>query len=85
MKKPTIYDIKYAVQGKSNYFDRKALKFFGQTMKDYSVTQTKDGRIFISAPIYLNKKVIGYSEREFIKETNELKRVEKQTESEKLI
>lgn len=72
MKTPTIYDIKYDIQAKSShFFDIKTMKFFGQTMKDFSVRQSATGRIFIYAPIYDKhnfgiEKLMGYTFREYI-------------------
>ncbi len=47
------------------YFEKKTLKSFGQTMKDFSVYK-EDERVFICAPMRdRSGKNIGYSKREF--------------------
>jgi|GEM_PF-3212152 len=71
--KPTIYDIKYRTQEKQPFFfDRKTLKFFHQTMKDFKVKKSPFGRIFIQCPIRNEKRnIIGYTFKEFIN-NNEL-------------
>lgn len=55
MKKPTIYEIKAALsqsEDENHFFDRKTLKFFGQTMKSFRVTKTDRPGVFrLSAPI----------------------------------
>lgn len=68
MKTPTIYDIKYTIENESHYFDRKSMRFFGQTLKDFKVIKSPQGNIFLYAPIYdsFTKKFTGgYSFREF--------------------
>lgn len=72
MEKLTIYDIKYQTQETEPYFfDRKTLKFFGQTMKDFSVRKSPTGRIFIYAPMYYSShpgsyRLCGYTFREYV-------------------
>jgi uncharacterized protein (DUF2252 family) len=66
-KTPTIYDIKYATMDKSPYyFDRKSMKFFGQTMRDFKVKKSPTGRIYI----YAKTKTGSYSFREFTNGNN---------------
>jgi hypothetical protein len=67
MKTPTIYDIKHDVQDNEPYFfDRKSMRVFGQTMKDFKVRRSPAGRIFIYAPMFLNGKPLGvYTVREY--------------------
>ena len=67
-KKPTIYDIKYDVENsKENcyFFSYKTLKFFGQTMKSFSVRKSPSGRIFILAPSYWDNHLMGYTFKEY--------------------
>jgi hypothetical protein len=45
----TIYEIKRRIEGDSYYFSRSTLKFFGQTLKDFSVRKFED-KFLISAP-----------------------------------
>jgi hypothetical protein len=48
----TIYDIKRLSESTSPYFfASKTLKFFGQTMRSFSVRKQHDGRVKISAPM----------------------------------
>lgn len=69
----TIYEIKQRVESDSYYFTRKTLKFFHQTLKDFSVRKQSDGRFYISAPMRdRNGKVVGTSERYFNPITNQL-------------
>jgi hypothetical protein len=68
MKTPTIYAIKYLITNESHYFDRKSMRFFGQTLKDFCVKKSPTGRIFIYAPIkdsYTKKFTGSFSIREF--------------------
>jgi hypothetical protein len=65
----TIYEIKRLTEEISPYyFSRKTLKFFGQTLKDFSVMKQIDGRYRISAP----RKHGGESVRYFNPENNKL-------------
>lgn len=52
MKKPTIYEIKRATLKTAPYFfNTKTLKFWGQTMKSFSVWKTDDpNKFLIEAP-----------------------------------
>jgi hypothetical protein len=48
----TIYEIKKRTQENEPYFfSRAAMKFFGQTLKDFKVQKQPDGRYKISALI----------------------------------
>ena len=52
MTRLTIYDIKRLTLESSPYFfTAKTLKFFGQTMRSFSVRKQADGRTKISAPM----------------------------------
>lgn len=70
----TIYQIKSKVnETGNNFFDRKTMKFFGQTMKSFRVAKLSSTTYRISAPIIDsmgNKR--GESVRIFNSETNEL-------------
>jgi len=79
MSKPTIYEIEYAVRETSPYFFSKAsLKFFGQTKSKFKVYQAnEEGKYLISAPMKLDEKIVGYTERLFNPETNKLELVPK--------
>lgn len=72
MNKPTIYDIKAATQAESPfYFDLKTLKFFGQTLKSFTVAKSPKGNIYIYAPSYSSnrdgsRRFMGYSFRQFL-------------------
>lgn len=69
----TIYEIKQRVAETEPYFfDRKTMKFFGQTLRDFSVRRLPDGRYRISAPIRFEGKIIGTTARIFDPKTNEL-------------
>ncbi len=73
----TIEDIKeLTAQTAPNFFSTGTLKFFGQTMRSFSVTKQDDGRYFISAPSYwyINGKrtLMGMTERYFNPVTNQL-------------
>lgn len=41
-KTPTIYQIKAAQPAGSHFFDRKSMRFFGQTLKGYHVTWSEE-------------------------------------------
>lgn len=46
----TIYDIKHAIQQDAPYFfSRNTMRFFGQTLKDFSVTRYGNDKFYISA------------------------------------
>jgi hypothetical protein len=71
----TIYDIKRKVEEadpENKYFSKGALKFFGQIMADYSVKRV-GSEYYICAPITIDGRVCGLSERWFDPETKELK------------
>lgn len=68
MKTPTIYDIKYDVENsKENcyFFSHKTMRFFGQTLKSFSVRKSPSGRIFILAPSYFDNHLMGYTFKEY--------------------
>ena len=74
----TIHDIKRLSEAKSPYFfTTKTLKFFGQTMRSFSVKKQIDGKYYISAPMRDRNtgKIIGTTERYFNPVTNELEHV----------
>ena len=73
----TIYDIKeLTAQTAPNFFSTGTLKFFGQTMRSFSVTKQDDGRYLISAPSYWNWRgewrLMGMTERYFNPINNQL-------------
>jgi hypothetical protein len=60
-KRLTIYDIKHrTLETEPYFFDRKTLKFFGQTLKDFSVLKLSETVYHISAPIRHNGRSIGH-------------------------
>lgn len=68
-KRLTIYDIKRLSKETSPfYFNSRTLKYFGQTLKMFSVSKINDTTYFIQAP----RKGGGFSERYFNTLTNEL-------------
>lgn len=72
-KRLTIYDIKYLTMDTApHFFTRSTLKFWGQTLKDFSVYKEKDGRFYIVAPQVIGGRTVGYTERYFNPETNKL-------------
>jgi len=65
----TIYEIKRLTETTAPYFfDTKTLKFFGQTLKSFSVQKCNDGRYFLQAP----RKHGGYTTRFFNPQNNRL-------------
>ena len=69
----TIYDIKRMTADTEPYFfSPKTMKFFGQTLKDFSVSKRKDGKYDIVAPSYQDGKLMGYSKRIFNPKTRKL-------------
>ena len=69
----TIYEIKQRTAKTSpHFFGRDTLKFFGQRMKDFRVTKHDGGKYLISAPSYWDGKLMGYTQRLFNPNTNEL-------------
>ena len=74
----TIYDIKRLSESTSPYFfTRRTLRFFGQTMKMFSVRKQTDGRYYISCPMLdrFTGKRVGTTERYFNPITNELEHI----------
>ncbi len=57
-----------------HYFSRATLRFFGQTMRSFSVVRQSDGRYQVSASMYSNGRYMGHSVRYFNPTTNELER-----------
>ena len=63
-----------------HFFDRKSLKFFGQTMRDFKVSKMEDGRYKIFAPSYTTdyasgeRRRMGDTVRYFNPDNNELER-----------
>lgn len=77
MKTPSIEEVAEATKEKCPYyFDKDTLRFFGQTLRSFKVSDNGDGRFKISAPSYWwingEKKLRGYSERLFNPATNDL-------------
>lgn len=69
----TISEIKTRTQAKQPYFfDRKTMKFFGQTMRDFRIKKEPDGRFRITAPMRMDGKIIGQTVRFFNPITNDL-------------
>ena len=71
--KITASFIKDVVTNAPHFFDRKTLKFFGQTMRDFKVSFVEENIYFLSAPIKMDNKFSGkYSERYFNLKTKRL-------------
>ena len=70
-----IYEIKRRTQETAPYFFApKTMKFFGQTMRSFSVKKQPDGRYLITAPMIdrFTDRNMGQTKRYFNVETNEL-------------
>jgi hypothetical protein len=76
MKTPTIYDIKRLTADASpEFFTRKTLNFFHQTMRGFSVVRQPDGRVRIAQPMRdRSGRVVGQTVRYFNPENNKLER-----------
>ena len=62
----TIYDIKEATKEKSPYFfERDAMRFFNQKMKDFKVKKSPLGNIYIYATSYWDDELMGYTFSQF--------------------
>ena len=72
----TIYTIKRLTSGKlPYYFNRDTMRFFGQTLRDFSVKKQIDGRYLISATMKDRQgKKMGVTQRLFNPLTNTLDR-----------
>jgi len=70
----TIYEIKRLTAETSPYFfSHDTMKFFGQTLRSFSINKQSDGRYLISAPMRdFTGKIIGYTTRYFNPLNNEL-------------
>ena len=69
----TIYEIKQRTLNTSPYFFvPKTMRFFGQTMKSFSVKKQTDGRYLISSPMADKStgRIIGKTQRYFNPVTN---------------
>ena len=72
----TIQEIRELTKETAPYFfTRDTLRFFGQTMKSFSVYHVK-GRVFIAADSGPNWDDQHLTSREFIPETNKLKLID---------
>jgi hypothetical protein len=69
----TIYEIKRRVEETEPYFfNTKSLKFFGQTLRSFSVRKAGE-RFYISAPMKdSSERIVGRTERFFNPATNKL-------------
>tara|TARA_R110001592_G_C13161730_1_gene748986 strand:- start:291 stop:548 length:258 start_codon:yes stop_codon:yes gene_type:complete len=75
-KQLTISDVAQLTSETSPYFfDKKTMKFFGQTMRSFKVYKQDDGRYLITAPMINGGKKVGTTQRYFNPETNQLERV----------
>ncbi len=64
----TIYEIKrLSFENSPYFFNAKTMKFFGQTLRSFSVKKQQDGRYYISAPMIdrLTGRFVGQTERFF--------------------
>lgn len=70
----TIYDIKRIHEQKTNgsYFSHSNMKFFNQTLRQFSVHKVSDTVYHISCPSYWCGKLMGISKAEFNTITGEL-------------
>lgn len=70
----TIYDIKRLSEAHSPYFfDRKSMRFFGQTLKSFSVRKIDEDTWYISAPMRDHSgRHMGTTERYFQLSTGKL-------------
>jgi hypothetical protein len=70
----TIYEIKKLTKETAPYFfSRKTMKYFGQTMKDFTVKKLQDNRYLVTAPMYHRNGVLaGKTVRYFNPSNNEL-------------
>ena len=69
----TIYEIKdRTAESSPHFFDRKTLKFFGQTMRSFHVYKRDDGKFLVTAPIYHEGRQAGETRRIFDPQTNKL-------------
>lgn len=75
----TIHKIKELTSTSApHFFDRATLKFFGQTMRSFSVKKLKMGKYLVSAPMRDSRgKSVGETLRLFNPKTNELERTQK--------
>lgn len=69
----TIHDIKRECND-THFFNRGSLKFFGQTMKSFSVRKIDATHYRISAPMYAGNRYCGQTVRIFNTETKQLER-----------
>lgn len=77
-KRLSIYDIKRLSAEKAPYFfSTKSMKFFGQTMRSFSVTKYPEGKYLICAPMIdkTTGRKMGETKRVFNPQTNELEHI----------
>jgi hypothetical protein len=67
----TIYEIKNRLQNAPHFFDRKSMKFFNQTMRDFKVYKMGEDKYRLVAPMkdYTGCSM-GQTERIFNAQTN---------------
>jgi hypothetical protein len=74
----TIYDVKRETAETSpHFFDKNTLRFFGQTMRSFTVSNAAgvyQGKYWVRAAIKIDGKQIGITERLFNPKTKELER-----------
>ena len=64
---PTLTEIMERTHAKSPYyFEPDTMKFFNQTLEDFTVTRSPTGRIFVHAPSVWHGRLMGYSFTEFV-------------------
>ncbi len=76
----TIYDVKRETASTApRFFDRQTLRFFGQTMKSFTVSKAGGeytGKYWVRAAMYnRERKQVGITERLYNPQTKELERV----------
>jgi hypothetical protein len=75
----TIYDIKRETASTApHFFNRQTLRFFGQTMKSFTVSKAGGkytGKYWVRAAIYIHRKQVGITERLYNPQTKELERI----------
>jgi hypothetical protein len=72
----TIYEIKERTKETAPYFfDRKTMRFFGQTMRSFKVYKQDDGKFLIVAGSGKNWEGKHYTKRLFNPVTNELEHI----------
>jgi len=71
----TIYEIKKRLGPATHYFDKAEMRFFKQSLRDFTVKKIAENKYHIYAPSYWDGRLMGISQRIYNADTNRLEDV----------